>query len=172
MIDKLKIWISNFSLRGRTKIAVIAIFVILIGILAFRKATAYELQIGLGHGFGNTDVITQDFAIEYDGFYGRVVRLGDEPILPDKLWKLSAGWRGYFREGTNFQPYLYIGAAWFTEEPSSVISDRLAYDMGLGLRFYKVFDLNYEHNSTAGRTSKNRGLDVISVRVAIPFGDK
>ena len=47
---------------------------------------------------------------------------------------------------------------------------RYAYDLAFGLRFWQILELEFDqHNSTAGRSNDNTGLDAIYLGFVLPF---
>ena len=51
----------------------------------------------------------------------------------------------------------------------NLISERLTYDLRLGARWKDIVELEIQHNSTAGRSERNTGFDVITLRAVFQF---
>ena len=148
----------------------IAIFIVLFSWGVVRQqADAAELRLGLAFAVTNdNDWIGQELMFVHKNWYGSVIRLGNDNVLPDTV-RLAAGYKVGWRDGRRISPFLRLGGAYFKDEPTDIISDRWAYDMALGLRLYSVLDLEYSHNSTAGRSIQNSGNDMLLVGLTVGF---
>lgn len=155
-------------MKKTAKWIVIGIFIALMAWGIYRQqADAAELRLGLGRGVSNgNEWVGQELAIAHRHWYGSVSRLGGDDLLPDTV-RLAAGYRADWRTEQRLAPYLRLGGAYFTEEPTDLISDRWAYDMALGLRIFGVLDLEYQHNSTAGRSLQNSGNDMLLLGLVV-----
>ena len=152
------------------KWSVIAFFCILFtwGVVN-QRADAAEVRLGVSAGFTNgSDWIGSELMLTSHHWYGSVMRLGGDDELRDTT-RLGAGYRVTWREPLNFSPYLRLGMAYFMDEPTDLISDRWAYDMALGLRLWKALDIEYQHNSTAGRSRQNSGNDMAFFGISVGF---
>ena len=157
----------------------ITIFIILFAWGIYRQqAEAADLRIGLGSGITNSVLvhggpngngwIGQEFMFTHKHWYGAAMRLGGDDILPDTV-RLTAGYRVEWRDERRLSPYLRLGAAYFLDEPTDIISDRWAYDMAMGVQLFGVADLEYQHNSTAGRSAQNSGNDILLIGLKVRF---
>lgn len=151
--------------------AVIAFVVIFTwGYITQNKAEATETHIGLGHGAtNNNDWIAMHLAISRNHWYLAALRTGgeDETFLPD-TWRFSVGYRVDWRKDMKVAPFMKFGAAYWLDEPSNLISDHWSYDMSVGTRFWNVMELEWQHNSTAGRSDFNKGNDIIVLGFVFP----
>ena len=148
----------------------IAIFVVLFSWGIYNQsAKAGEVRLGLAMAFTNDDDwIGQEVMFMHKDWYGSVMRVGGDNVLPDTV-RLAIGYRVEWREGKKVSPYMRMGGAYFMDEPTDIISDRWAYDMALGVRLYGVTDLEYQHNSTAGRSLQNSGNDMPMIGLVVKF---
>ncbi len=145
----------------------IAIF---IGLAAWGlKAESAEVGIGLSHAVSHESKwIGQHMYLSDRDWYIEATKYGGEDRLPD-TWRYTAGFRVDWRPDTRIEPYLKIGVAYFEDKPVWVISDHWAYDMSMGMRFFGVLDLEYNHNSTGGRSDHNKGNDLINLYLIKEF---
>lgn len=142
------------------KVAKWAIIAIFVGLFAWGvKVEAAEAGVGLSHAVThNSKWIGQHIFVSNRDWYLEVARFGNEPRLPD-TWRLTTGARVDWRELRKFSPYLKLGVAYYKDEPTWIVSDNLTFDMGIGVRLWGVLDLEYNHNSTGGRSAYNKGGD-------------
>jgi hypothetical protein len=123
----------------------------------------------LGFGVTNdSNWIGQELMLTHNHWYGSVMRVGGDNVLPDTA-RLAAGYKVEWRDGRRVSPYLRLGGSYFLDEPTDIISDRWAYDMAMGLRMFGVLDLEYQHNSTAGRSIQNSGNDMLLIGITVGF---
>lgn len=156
---------SNKKWYAKWTVWAVIVFIIVFtwGYALQNKAEAGELQIGLGHGAtNNNDWIAMNIAIYHNHWYVSAARFGgeDRAFLPD-VSRYALGYRVDWRDGKRVEPFMRFGVAYWTEEPRNLISDRWSYDMSVGLRFWQVLELEWQHNSTAGRSDFNKGNDVV-----------
>ena len=72
--------------------------------------------------------------------------------------------------GTNVSPFLRFGVAYFDDPPDDYIDEHLAFDLAVGIRFWDIVELELDqHNSTAGRSNNNEGLDAIMLGLTFQF---
>ena len=151
-------------------IAVI-IFIIIFAFGLAKYARADEARLGLSYAAShNNDWIGQDLYYQRGQWYFQAAYLGGDDILSD-TWRASVGYRVDFRDGKRFSPFMRLGAAYFEEEPTAVISSNLTYDMAIGMRFFNILDLEWQHNSTASRSHTNRGNDMLLLGFVFQIGD-
>jgi len=86
------------------------------------------------------------------------------------ITRFSGGYRVNWLRDKFISPYLRLGMAWFDSTPEPYISDQWSFDMAAGLRFRNVLELEAQHNSTAGRSLTNSGIDSITLSIVLPFG--
>lgn len=148
----------------------IAIFCVLFawGIVR-QQAEAADLRLGLGFGVSNDNGwIGQELMFTHKHWYGAAMRLGGDDILADTT-RLTVGYRVEWRDERRLSPYLRFGAAYFLDQPTDIISDQWAYDMAMGVQLFGVADLEYQHNSTAGRSLQNSGNDMLIASLKVRF---
>jgi len=171
--------VAKLSKGKVAKWTAITIFIVLFAWGIYRQqAEASDLRLGLGFGITNSALvhggsegngwIGQELMFTHKHWYGAAMRLGGDDVLPDTV-RLTAGYRVEWRDERRLSPYLRLGAAYFLDEPSSIISDRWAYDLTMGFRVFDVLDIEYQHNSTAGRSSQNSGNDLLLVGLKVRF---
>lgn len=145
---------------------------IILFIIAFAwgvRANADELRLGVGFGVTHdNDWTTQELTYLHRNWYGQAAYMGGDNRLPD-TYRLSAGYRVHWRPEKRFSPFMRLGVAYFGERPLEVISDRLAFDMAVGVRAWGVVELEWQHNSTAGRSDINYGNDVVLLGMVFPI---
>ena len=134
-----------------------------------RVANAGEVLLGVGAGAtNNNDWIGQMVTLSDRDWYVSVMRVGGDDIQPD-TWRFAVGYRVDWREDKKIAPFLRLGTAYWVDEPIPLISDHWSYDMSAGVRLWKVVDIEWTHNSTAGRTDFNKGNDMPFVNVVFSF---
>ena len=155
------------TLKQSIAIGVIALFCAVF--LWGRSAEAGEVTLGLG--LSTNEARTQMVTVTTDrrDWYLSAARVGGDERHDYQFGRFAVGYRVNWRADKNFSPFMKLGAVYFTEEPTDYISDRWAYDMVIGTRFYDIVELEYLHNSTAGRSSQNEGLDTVMLSVVLPF---
>ena len=133
------------------------------------KADELEMRVGLGLGATNdNEWVAQEIMVTNRDWYASILRTGDDNVLPD-TWRLSLGYRVDWRQDKKAAPYMRFGFAVWEQEPFPLISDRLSYDMAVGARFWHVLDLEWQHNSTAGRSDFNNGNDIVILSFVLPL---
>lgn len=150
---------------------IVAIFVAVF--LWGRSADAAELRLGLAAGTFNTQgAVTQDLMLTSTDlhWYANISRWGGDARGLDEVTRFSGGYRVNWRRDKFVSPFLRLGVAYFDQEPMPYVSDNWTFDMGAGLRFNNILELEAQHNSTAGRSRWNTGLDNITLAVVLPFG--
>jgi hypothetical protein len=154
----------------KQKIAILAIITFIGFFLWGRAADAAEVGVGLG--FSKNGATHQQVTLTSTDlrWYGSVTRIGGDRRHNYIYGRVAAGYRVNWRRDTRFSPYMKLGGVYFTKEPTDYISDSWAYDMNIGVRVWDIVELEYQHNSTAGRSSQNEGLDTVMVSVVLPFG--
>lgn len=157
----------------------IALLVLVTAFGVYNEAYAQEVKLGLGYGVSHTEGwIMQEVVISDRDWYGSIARLGGDDsgscmvqlceALPT-TWRVAAGYRADFREGLNLSPYTRMGIAYFKDAPNMVVSEHLTFDLAVGVRLYKVVDLELQHQSTAGRAYRNWGTNLITLSLVLPW---
>ena len=180
------------SIKVKKNLAIILVVIFTLLFLWGRESDAAELRIGLGTGVANTasSARAQDLMITTTDrrWYFQITRIGSLPYAQsrlvaapyggfkrivtefDTLTRFSGGYRVNWRRDKKLSPYMRLGMSVFDREPQSLISDKWAFGMAVGVRFKDIFEIEMQHNSTAGRTERNRGLNFVTVGVVLPFG--
>ena len=157
----------------RKQLTSIGILLLFAGLFAWGlKAEAAEVTFGIGVGeFSNDGARSMNLRLSGDSrtWYAGVARVGGDDRNDYEYNRWTAGYRVNFRKETNFSPYMRFGAAYFSEEPTDYISDQLAFDLAIGVRFWQVFELERDHQSTGGRTDQNEGIDSWNLNVVYRF---
>lgn len=137
------------------------------------KADASEVRLGVGIGFAaNAEARYQEIMLTSTDrkWYGAYTRIGGDAEHNYHYNRFTVGRRVNWRRATNFSPYMRFGIAYFNEPPKDYISESLSYDMALGVRLYDVLEIEFDqHNSTAGRSDDNEGLDAYMISVVFSF---
>ena len=137
------------------------------------KADAAELGLGLGKGYANNAGATYQEIMVRDAqrhWYASVARIGGDNEFNYKYWRGCGGYQVNWRKEKRFAPYARLGACYFDEAPVGLVSERLTYELAFGVRFWGIVELDLDtHNSTAGRSDKNAGLDAMMLRVLWRF---
>ena len=135
---------------------------------------ASEVRLGVGAGVTkNAGSRSQELMITSEDlhWYAAATRVGGDDLHNYEFWRITAGYRVNWRRGTRFSPFMRLGAAYFDKEPYDYISDHWAFDMAIGVRLWDVVEFELDqHNSTAGRTDQNSGLDTVMLGFVFPFG--
>ncbi len=123
-------------------------------------ANAQEIRPGMGVGATNGNDYTSGELLLSDGrFYisAAVMDASDQPEVKRYTFGRTVKWR----HGKKIQPYLRFGVAYWSEAPEPFISDHLTFDMNAGVRLFRYLELEIQHNSTGGRSERNKGSDLI-----------
>jgi len=157
------------KLKQYTLIGLIVVFV---GFFLWgRTADAGEASIGLGFA-GNGATYQQVMVMDNERkWYASATRIGGDRRHNYVYGRLAVGYRVNWRRVSRFSPYMRLGGVYFTDEPTDYISDDFAFDMAIGTRLWQIVDVEYQHNSTAGRSNQNEGLDAVTLSVVFPFGN-
>jgi len=159
--------------HGYTTVAVVIFIVVFLwGYFNEVEAAEYEGRLGLGTQATDREdrgkAITQDFMFTIDrDWYMEATRFGNGTVIPE-TWRFSAGRRVDWREETYFAPFVRLGAAYWLE-PSVLVSENWTFDMAVGFRAWNIVEIEYQHNSTAGRSGKNTGVDIVGLYVVFDF---
>jgi hypothetical protein len=168
IVRKIKMRRPKQWILGYLIVAFVAMF------LWGRPAESAEARLGLGFGYAsNEGAVYQEMMVTSTSrqWYAGVTRIGGDDRHDYQYWRLSAGYRLNWRGGAKLSPYVRVGAAYFDEAPTDYISDKLAFDLAVGIRICDLFELELDqHNSTAGRSDNNEGLDAVSLSLIFPFG--
>lgn len=159
------------SMNSRQTLTIAAIVAFIIIFAWGRDAESAELGLGLSAGASShsSGAKAQEISITTDDYrwYGQVMRIGGDGILSSN-WRYSAGYRLFWRRDHDFKPFLRLGVAYFDDVPE-LVSERFMYDMGVGIRWREVIEAEYNHNSTAGRSAVNTGIDFVTLRLVFQF---
>lgn len=126
----------------------------------------HDIVIGLGYGVINADgAITQRLGYMYDRrWYARAERFGGPRYDDDPTWVYSLGRRVSWRRERAVAPFMEFGVAKY-EEPLTredgyaPVTAEWTYTLGVGVSLWGIIDAGLAHNSTAGRSSNNDGID-------------
>lgn len=156
-------------MNKKLKWSIIGLFVILFSFGVYKEAYSAEVGLGISHAISHDSKwMGQHVMFGNRNWFLEVARLGGEPRLPD-TYRYVVGYRVDWREPYMFSPFMKMGAAYFKDIPDYVVSDHWAYDMSVGLRLFKVIDFEYNHNSTGGRSERNKGNDLLTLTMVIPI---
>ena len=146
----------------------VVLFVIAItwGLLA-EAATPpkHQMTLGLAYGIVNTqDMVTQRIGyVRNDKWYVRAERFGGDGY--QESWAGSFGRQVVFRKGKTFEPIMTLGVSFFDRPLTQSngyqpVADDITFQLGITVRFKGLVGLNIDdHNSTAGRSDPNKGID-------------
>ena len=156
---------------AKTSAALIALFLILF--LWGRSSEAAEVGIGLSSGFNHSNgAVGQELSITSNDlrWFASYTRVGGRPedTVLSYNDRFVAAYRVFWRRGHDLMPYTSLGAAYFSE-PTVLVTERLTYDLRLGVRWNNILELEYAHNSTAGRSVRNAGIDFVTLRAVFRF---
>ena len=157
-------------LKKPTVWAVIVFVIIFTWALAAGAATPHTFTVGLGKGVLNGNEWTQQqIGYEYNRkWYAQAARLGGDSVLPT-TYRYTMGRLVNARLDKRVSPYARLGIAYFADSPSALVDDHWTFDLGIVVTAWHVIRLEWRHNSTAGRSSPNTGIDLVelSFRLAI-----
>lgn len=161
---------GEFFKKPSSWLVVAFIVIFALGMCSERaRAEGVDLRVGLGFGATNdNEWIVQEIMLTDRDWYASVLRTGDDRVLPD-TWRFAVGYRVDWREDKRLAPYARFGFAYWLDQPRPVVSENLTYDMAVGLRFWQIMDLEWAHNSTAGRSEFNDGNDNVVLSFVLPF---
>ena len=139
---------------------------IIIGLLVFLPLLTdshAEVRLGVGQAMTHdSDWVAQDVMLSDRDWYAQITRFGGDARLPD-TWRYSAGYRIDWRERDSVALFMRFGIAYFEDSPAYVVSERYTFDLAAGVRLFSFIDIEWQHNSTAGRSKVNLGNDVLLV---------
>lgn len=163
------------SKRKLKQYVLIGLILVFVGFFLWgRSAEAAEARIGVGFGYAsNAGATYQELMVTSTNrnWYGAVARIGGDDRNNYHYTRFTVGYRVNWRDETRVSPYLRLGAAYFDNEPTDYVSDPLAFDMAIGVRLWNIVEIEFDqHNSTAGRSDQNEGLDAWLLGVTLPFG--
>lgn len=151
---------------------IIVVFILLFLWGLRREAEASDLRFEVGLGFGSTHqstVVMEELGLLYDEkWYVHIAHLGNDERVPD-TYRITAGRRVAWRQEHTFSPYLRMGAAYWQHRPAGLVDANLTFDMAVGLRAWDVVELEWSHQSTAGRVHPNTGVDVVGLHYTSRF---
>jgi len=167
-------WLKKLNISRGKALAILAIVIFFGFFLWGMKADAAEVRLGVGFGYASQAGARYEEIMLTSGdrhWYGAVTRIGGDDRHNYQYWRFTGGYRVNWRRGLKVSPYLRLGAAYFDDIPEDYISEHLAFDLAIGLRLWDVLEIELDqHNSTAGRSANNEGLDAATVSVVLPFG--
>ncbi len=140
----------------------IAVFVALFVWGLNMPANAQEIRPGMAVGVTNGNEYTSGELLLTDGrFYvsAAIMDAGGQPETKRYTLGRTVKWR----HGKTVQPYLRFGVAYWSTSPEPFISDNLTFDMNAGVRLFRYLEIELQHNSTGGRSSRNKGNDLLFV---------
>lgn len=163
---------AEMKMPTKKQAASIGLIIAFIGFFIWgRVADAAEVSIGLGYSPKHESRYQQVMLTTDDRrWYFSATRIGGDVLHDYQYGRIGAGYRVNWRRESRFSPYMRLGGVYFTDPPTDYISDDFAFDMAIGSRLWNVVELEYQHNSTAGRSSQNEGLDAVVLTVVLPFG--
>jgi hypothetical protein len=159
--------------KNNKKAAVVALAIFLaFFIWGVKKANAAEVTLGLAAGYNHTVGARYEeiMLLPTDHWYGSITRIGGDNKHDYQYNRYCGGYKVFWRQHKGISPIMRLGACWFDEQPEDYISDKFAYDIALGVRLWDVVEVEFDqHNSTAGRSDQNEGLDAFMLRVVFPL---
>jgi hypothetical protein len=160
---------SNKPLYKKYTAGAVAIFIVLF-IWGMQDSYGAEVRLGLGKGMTNgNDWITQEFMlVGKRKWYLSAMLTGNDDQQPD-TWRYAVGYRVNWRDHTRASPFMRLGAAYWQDKPVPLISDHVSYDMAVGVRVLHVVELEWQHNSTSGRSDQNKGNDLFTLAMVFTF---
>lgn len=165
-------------MNKKIKWTAVAVLLFVLVFMWGRNAEAAEVGIGLGWGVLGTrseGVVTQELMLKTNDYrwyvsYARIGANQNDRLQMRQNDRFTAGYQLVFRRGMKVEPYMMLGMAYFEDPPMNLISERLTYDMRLGVRIKDIVELELDgHNSTASRSDYNSGMDVMSLRAVFRF---
>lgn len=164
---------------SKTKIAVAGFIALSVYLFWAEKANAETQAVfGLGAGaFETQSLITQRIGIERNQKWGFIYERFGDGMLDGHASNSVAVYRRVQSNGTFLRARVVaeLGAAYFDEKivkPTSktgrvLVNENLAWHLGLGAQWdlseSTSIQLKLTHNSTAGRSEPNTGIDRVSL---------
>ena len=152
---------------------IVAFIALMVWGLAAQAANGFESA--LSYGVVNTkNHITQRISYMHgDKWVVQYERHGGNGYEDTNSYSLQR--QIVWRSEKKAQPYLRYGISYFDDpirrlrsgEDSVLVDERLTYSLGLGLRFWGVMNMGIEHNSTAGRSDPNKGVDRVYLGIML-----
>lgn len=164
----------NIDFFKKPQVWAILLFVVLFfwGLTAHAKNS---LEVGLSFGaFHSTQMITQRIGWNYDNrWIAQYERHGGNGYQGTN--SVSIQRQVSWRQGSALSPLLRFGISYFDEqivdpekEDRPLVSENLTYSLGFGVRIKERLMIGLEHNSTAGRSARNRGIDRFYLTFQMP----
>lgn len=121
-----------------------------------------SLKVGISSGINHTHGTVLSTGLELGpGFFVDVHALSERSGNGGVVYSL--GRQGYFREGSNFSPFVGIGLAWIDDPPKDVVGCGLMWHLKGGVELWRIVQVEYAHNSSADRCDPNKGLDYVGM---------
>ena len=158
--------------RNNKKAAVIALAIFLAIMAIGVKVHAAEIGLGLASGYNhNAGARYEEIILMGENhWYASFTRIGGDDLHNYQYSRYCGGYKVTWRPKKNFSPIMRLGACKFSDPPTDYVSGTYTYDIALGFRFWNVLELELdEHNSTAGRSNQNEGLDAFMLRIVFPL---
>lgn len=146
---------------------VLAFLALFVWGLVLNEAKADELRIGLGYGILKSEgFITQELLYRPHPHWYLSIAETENHRRDYRSVRYAAGHQVVFRDGKKIEPFLRLGFAHFRRAPNDWVSAKNTYDLAIGFRFWDVVELEIDqHQSTAGRSPVNIGLDGVYLGV-------
>lgn len=141
-----------------------------------REVPKHQATLGVAFGFINTSgLVTQRIGyVHNDKWYTGVEKFGGDEYR--ESWAFHAGRQVVFRRGKQIEPIFKLGVSAFdrplTEKNGyQPVAGDIMFQLAITVRFRGILGVNVDdHNSTAGRTDPNKGIDRAGVDYYWRFG--
>jgi hypothetical protein len=160
-------------MSGKNKrLLAIGLFVVAFGALLWAEEAEAQVHLGTAVGINHTED-ARAVLIGYtwdDRWELEYARHGGDDYEDINSWSVTRIVRA--RRGKNLEPFLQFGLTYWDEkmlatkwdDQEVLVDSQLTYRLGLGVRLYRVAELGWGHDSTAGRSDPNSGIDYIFIR--------
>lgn len=129
-----------------------------------RPANAAEADaiLGIGSGFNHTAGTVMRVGLQLDRrWYAEHVALSSRSMSGGNVF--SVGRIVYWRDGSNFAPFIGMGPVYVLDPPREVLGCSWMWHWKLGAEVARVMQVGYSHDSSADRCNPNQGLDYVSI---------
>ena len=160
-------------MSGKNKrLLAIGLFVIAFGALLWADSVEAQPLLGVGVGILNTQEarnVTLGWSWQ-DKWEAELSQHGGDGY--ETVHAVSVARVVRARKGKNFEPFMQFGLTYWDDKIAApkwddqdvLVDSQLTYRLGLGIRVYRVLEVGWGHDSTAGRSDPNSGIDYIFLR--------
>lgn len=153
----------------KLRVGAIILFVGLFALLLAQEANANDWTIGLGYGIAYTEGGVKQSLGYSTGKWQIVYDRHGQDVGNANSWSVFRQVKA--RHGRKVQPFMNLGATYWNDllvdpdkAPRVLVNEHLTFKLGIGVKLWNILDIGIDHDSTAGRSEPNRGIDYAYLR--------